>query len=185
MTLFEYIAIAFSLVFSFTVVRLVGALPYVTRTDRIYWVHFAFLVTALLYVVNGFWAFWTYEAVTWTYARYVVALTHPVTLYFVSATLVPGEPAQVGSWRDHYFATRRRFFIGLGVLGLAATLTTTTLVSLPMLHSARLGEVGTLAVAAIGLASENPRVHGGLAVASLLSVAAFGAIVLARPGFLS
>ena len=184
MTLFEYIAIAFSLVFSFTVVRLVGALPYVTKAGRIYWVHFTFLVTALLYVVNGFWAFWSYEAVTWTYARYVVALTHPVTLYFVSATLVPGEPAQVGSWRDHYFSTRRRFFIGLGVLGLAAMLTTTTLANLPMLHPARWCEAGTLALAAIGFVSENPRVHGGLAVASLLSVAAFGATVLAQPGSL-
>ena len=95
MTLFEYIAIAFSLVFSFTVVRLVGALPYVTKAGRIYWVHFTFLVTALLYVVNGFWAFWSYEAVTWTYGRYVVALASPITLYFVAATLVPGEPAQV------------------------------------------------------------------------------------------
>jgi hypothetical protein len=90
----------------------------------------------------------------------------------------------VDSWRDYYFSTRLRFFIGVGVLGLAAALTTTTLANLPMLHPARLGEAGTLAMAAIGLASENPRVHGGLAVTSLLSVAAFGATVLAQPGSL-
>jgi hypothetical protein len=184
MALFEYIAIAFSLVFSLTALRLVGGMPHATRPDRAYWVHIVFLVTALLYVINGFWAFWSYHDIPWTYLRYVVALTNPTMQYYLATVLVPGEPAEVRSWRDHYYSVRRRFFIGMGILGGTAAFTTTMLVNLPLIHPARLGELGTLAIAVVGLTSEDARVQGCLAVASLLAVAAFGAIVLARPAAL-
>lgn len=184
LTLFEYIAIAFSMVFSFTVLRLVGGLPYVTRPGRIYWVHLLFLLTALVYVLNAFWALWSYRDVDWTYPRYVLALASPGAQYFAAAVLVPGEPAEVGSWRTHYYATRRRFFVGVIVLTVVGAVATTELAGMPLGHPARFGQLATLAVGVAGLASADPRLHAVLSVACLLGVVGFGAVVLARPGAL-
>lgn len=184
MTLFEYIAIAFSLVYSIALVRLLGGLPDAIRPGRIYWVHLAFVVTALLYVINAFWAFWSYSSVAWTYPAYIAALLTPTIQYFLAAILIPGEPDKVLSWRDHYFSVRRRFFVGVCVLGLAGLLSNTVLLSMPLQHPARLGQVGILAIGVAGVISSNPRVHAALAITSLVGVVGFGLIVLALPASL-
>ena len=48
MTLFENLAIAFSLVFSFTAMRLLSGLPEAMRASRRYWVHLVYVCTALI-----------------------------------------------------------------------------------------------------------------------------------------
>ena len=48
MTTFEYLAVAYSLLFSITALRLVGALPYVFRRERVYGVHAAVVVLLIL-----------------------------------------------------------------------------------------------------------------------------------------
>ena len=184
MVLFEYIAIAFSLVFSFTVLRLVSGLPYSAQPGRTYWVHLLFLLAFLLWVVNAFWAFWSYHDVEWTYLRYILALASPAAQYYVAVVLVPSEPAEVTSWRDYYFSVRRRLFVGFGVLALLGGLSSTVLLGMPLNHPARLGGLGNLVAAIVGFSFEDARVQGGLAVASFLTVVAFGAIVLAQPGAL-
>jgi len=182
MTLFEYIAIAFSLVYSFAVLRLLGGLSQAIMPRRMYWVHLVFVITALLYVINAFWGFWSYSGVTWSYPLYIAALLTPTIQYFLTTVLIPGQPAEVPCWRDYYFSVRRRFFAGLVVLGLAGLLSNTVLVDMSPYHPARFGQVGTLAIGSAGLVSSNPSVHAGLAVASLLGVVAFGVIILAQPG---
>lgn len=184
MTLFEYIAIAFSLIYSIALVRLLGGLPDAIRPGRIYWVHLVFVVTALLYAINAFWAFWSYSSVTWAYPSYIAALLTPTIQYFLAAILVPGEPDEVSSWRDYYFSIRRRLFAGLCVLGLAGLVSNTVLVSMPLQHPARFGQVGTLAIGVAGLLTSDPRVHAVLAVTCLIAVVAFGVIVLAQPASL-
>ena len=182
MVVFEYIAIAFSLVYSFTVMRLVSGLPYATRPGRIYWVHLVFLLTFLLWVVNAFWAFWSYHEVEWTYLRYIIALSSPAAMYYMAVVLVPSEPAEVTSWRDYYFSVRRRAFIGFGVLALVAEMTTTVLLGLPLIHPLRLAGLGNLVAAIVGFSFEDARVHGGLAVLAFLAVIAVGTVLLAQPG---
>jgi hypothetical protein len=50
MTLFEYLAIAFGLLFSMTALRLVGGLPAALDPDRRFWVHVMILSVARWYV---------------------------------------------------------------------------------------------------------------------------------------
>ncbi len=164
--------------------RLVSGLPYATRPGRIYWVHFVFLLTFLIWVVNSFWAFWSYHEVEWTYLRDIVALSSPAAMYYVAVVLVPSEPAEVTSWRDYYFSVRRRAFIGFGVLALLAELTTTVLLGMPAIHPLRLAGLGNLVAAIVGFSFEDARVHGGLAVLAFLATVAVGAVLLAQPGAL-
>lgn len=182
MTLFEYIAIAFSLVFSFTVLRLVGGLPYAIRPGRVYWTHLAFVLTSLIYVLNAFWAFWSYRDVDWTYARYLVVLASPAAHYFVASILVPPEPGDVASWREYYFENRLRLFAGLLVIATTGAVSTTILAAMPLDHPARLGQAVTVLVGVVGVLTADPRVNAMLATVSFLGVAAFGVIVLAQPG---
>ena len=65
MTLFEYLAIAFSLVLSFSAMRLVAGLPYATQRGQ-YWVHLVFVLSQLLVTVVAFWNLWSFREATWT-----------------------------------------------------------------------------------------------------------------------
>ncbi len=61
MTLFEYLAIAFSLVYSFSAMRFVAGLPYATQPGRRYWVHLTFVCLLLIGTAMAFWAFWGFR----------------------------------------------------------------------------------------------------------------------------
>ena len=184
MTLFEYITIAVSLVYSFTVMRLVSGLPHATRRGRIYWVHLLLLLGFLLWVVNAFWAAWSYRDAEWAYLRYILALASPAAQYYVAVVFVPDEPAEVTSWRDHYFSVRRRLWIAFGVAAVLVQLNSTMLAGMPVNHPAALGTLGNLAAAIVGFGFKDARVHGALAVVGFLTVVAYGAVLLAQPGAL-
>lgn len=185
MTLFEYLAIAFSLVFSFAAVRLVGGLPYALAPGRRYWVHLAFIFHELLRVVAGFWAFWSFRDITWSFPRYVLALVAPGLVYFLAAALVPADPAGVTSWREFYFGVRRRYFLAIAFWAVAVATATTILLQMPWSHPFRLVQLAFLAFGIAGATFTSPRVHAGLAVISLLLPPIAALTVLLRPGSLA
>ena len=113
MSLFEYLAIAFSLVFSFSAMRLVSGLPHALDPTRRYWVHVSLVFLQLLSTAGIFWGFWSYRDVEWTFPRFLLALASPVVVYFNACTLIPEASASVESWRTYYFAARKRYFMGI------------------------------------------------------------------------
>ena len=185
MTHFEYLAIAFSLLFSFAAVRLVGGIPYALVPGRRYWVHLSFVFHELLRVAAGFWAFWSFRAITWTFPTYLLALVGPGLVYFLAATLVPADPTGVDSWQDFYFGVRRRYFLAIIFWAVAVATTTTILVQMPWSHPFRLVQLGFLAFGVVGATFASPRVHAGLALVSLVLPAIAALTVLLRPGSLA
>jgi hypothetical protein len=185
MTHFEYLAIAFSLLFSFATVRLVGGISYALAPGRRYWVHLSLVFHELLRVAAGFWAFWSFRAITWTFPTYLLALVGPGLVYFLAATLVPADPTKVASWRDFYFGVRRRYFLAIILWAVAVATTTTILVKMPLLHPFRLVQLGFLAFGVVGATFASPRVHAGLALVSLVLPAIAALTVLLRPGSLA
>jgi len=185
MTHFEYLAIAFSLLFSFAAVRLVGGIPYALVPGRRYWVHLSFVFHELLRVAAGFWAFWSFRAITWTFLTYLLALVGPGLVYFLAATLVPADPTGVDSWQDFYFGVRRRYFLAIIFWAVAVATTTTILVQMPWSHPFRLVQLGFLAFGVVGATFASPRVHAGLALVSLVLPAIAALTVLLRPGSLA
>jgi hypothetical protein len=184
-THFEYLAIAFSLVFSFAAVRLVGGLPYALEPQRRSWVHAAFVFHELMRVAAGFWVFWSYREIEWSFPSYLLALVAPGIVYYLAATLVPEDPSHVLSWEDHYYEVRRRYFLGILAWVLVVAVSTRVLIGLPVLHPFRLTQVAFAIFALVGASSRTPRVHrvlAALAVAIPL-IAAF--TVLLRPGTLT
>ena len=113
MTLFEYLAIAFSLVLSFSAMRVLAGLSFAATTDRRYWVHLVFVCVQLLVTVLAFWNLWGLRETTWTLPKFVLSLTAPGLIYFNTCTLIPEQASGIDSWRDYYYSVRRRYFIGI------------------------------------------------------------------------
>jgi len=180
-TLFEYVAIAFSLVFSFTAMRMVGGLPHALDRERRYWVHLSLISVQILVTAGVFWAFWSFRDIEWTFPRFILALANPSLGYFIACTLVPESPSSVQSWRAYYYTIRRKYFVGVLLWGAVVALAGTVVLDRPLSHPTRVFQAITIAVGILGAATDNSRVHAGIA-ASLICVATVGAfVVFAQP----
>ena len=185
MTLFEYLAIAFSLVCSFTALRLLAGLPHAAQPGRRYWVHFSFACAQLLVTVVVFWIFWSYRDTTWTFPRFLLVLSSPALIYFNTCTLIPENPPSVESWNTYYYSVRRRFFIGQVVWVLVVAVGTTVMLQLPWAHPARLSQSAFLLIFCVGAVSDSRRIHSGLALCSI-AIGLIATFTLAlRPGSLA
>lgn len=110
MTLFEYVAVAASLVCSFAAAHLLGGLAAVLRPDRRYWVHAIWVANIIFGICLAWWFFWSYREVGWDYLRFLMALSPLAILYVVASLIIPADPDSVPSWQQHYFDIRVRFF---------------------------------------------------------------------------
>jgi hypothetical protein len=183
-TLFEYLAIAYSLVLSFAAIRLVAGLPHAIDPSRRYWVHVAYVCAGVFAALALFWAHWSTREVAWTFPGFVVNLAGPGIVYFLSCTMIPDDPSAVRSWRDYFFSVRRRYFGGLCVWAVIMVVNTTFFLDAPLVHPSRVIQVGLAALGVAGLAGDSPRYHALLLVWGALLTAMVMAILL-RPGSLA
>jgi hypothetical protein len=61
MTLFEYLSIAYSLLFTLAAMRIVGGIPYAISASNRSWPHLLLVAILLLFVVELFWNFWSFR----------------------------------------------------------------------------------------------------------------------------
>jgi len=182
--LFEYLSIAYSLVFSFALIRLVAGLPLAFDASRRYWVHIVHVCLGVFAALSLFWTHWSSREVEWTFPAFLLNLAGPGMIYFLSCALIPDEPSSVQSWRDYFFSARRRYFGGLCAWAALMVVNTTIFFGVPLLHPVRIVQVGIMALGLAGLASDHPRTHGFiLAWAAVVAVVA--ATILLRPGALA
>ena len=167
MTLFEYLAIAFSLVLSLSGMRVVAGLPHAVQRDRRYWVHLCLLIQQLVFTVVVFWAFWSFRSVTWNFLTFVLFLACPSLIYFNACTLVPDNPSSVESWREYFYSVRIRYFVGVGCFGLVIVAMLTVATSMPLLHSGRVPQAVIILIGVIGALSPKHSVQAGIALFGL------------------
>jgi hypothetical protein len=93
-TLFEYLAIAYSLILSFAVICLVGGLSQVFDAGRRYWIHATYVCLTLFAVLSLFWAHWSTRDLDWTFPAFR-ALTSSQCEFASSAAFVrtQGSPS--------------------------------------------------------------------------------------------
>jgi len=181
MTLFEYVAVAASLICSFAAVRLLGGAAPALRPEVRCWVHAAWVLMLLFLLSVQWWFFWSFRDVEWDYARFMLVLSPLGLLYVQSTIVVPVDTSKVKSWKAHYFDIRGRIFpIGLAML-VAMVACTVVLLGHPLLHWRRLLPGSMAAFFVAGLLSDRPKVHGVIAVAITLLVVV-AAVVFVRPG---
>jgi hypothetical protein len=162
MTLFEYLAIAFSLLYSLAALRLLGGLPSALERGRRHPLHFGLCLVLIFLVTISFWVFWSLRVVEWTFAGFLAALAIPGSLYYSAAVLIPENPADVASWRDYYFDVHASVFTGLALWALAAATSASVNLGMGLVHPARVVHVTALSIGLIGAASSSHRVHAAL-----------------------
>jgi len=185
MTLFEYLAIAYSLVLSFSAMRLIEGLPKAADPRQRDWTHLVLVCSVLLWSATTFWLFWSYREASWTYPRFLLALASPGLNYFMACTLIPRESEGVTSWRSYFRSVKTRFFGALACWVVVVAALTTVLVEMPLWgHPARRGQLAMLTLAIVGVVSKGERTIAVVAWLFLFATVA-GGLVLSRPGSLA
>ncbi len=161
---------------------MITGLPFVVQKHNRYWVHCAFVVFQLAATVAAFWNFWGLREVEWTFPSFVVALMSPAAIYYNACVLVPENASEVQSWRDYYYSVRQRYFVGVLCWFVIIVAVSLVVLFIPLLHPMRIFNVLMILAALSGLLSENPRVHGAIAVFYLALLTFLMTAVASRPG---
>ena len=185
MTLFEYLAIAFSLILSFAATRLIAGLSYATQPGRRYWVHLVFVLGHLALTIVVFWNLWNFRDVMWTLPKFVLALAYPGLVYFTACALIPEQASAVDSWRSYYYFARRNFFMGMAALALVVVFGSTVILELPWSHPVRITQSLAMGIGLLGASSSSPRVHACLALLVLFLTVAVLPVFFLQPGSVS
>ena len=146
MTHFGYIAVVISLVYAFAVADVLRALIPAATSPARYWPHFAWLVAMVLIVVYTWWAYWNTRAVSWTGLMFVYALINPSLITVQVRLLTSRDPYSVPSFRDHFHAIRRPFFVLLLIICLNGFFTAWVFGSIPV------GTVAPVQIASLPMA---------------------------------
>ena len=182
MTLFEYLAIAYSLVISFAVLRALSGLPHALSTQRRYWIHLAWVCWNLQASFLEFWMFWGFRDVNWSYGLFLLMLANPALLYVMACILTPEEPSRVASWREYFYSIRIKLFMTSICWRLVLLAITFAILDLPLTHPIFLVHAVSLALWIAGAFSRRPMVHATIVCIMLAGAVASTIPFLARPG---
>ncbi len=112
MTLFEYIAIATSLILSFSLARTLTNFAPIFASEHRYWVHSAWVLGLLLNHASLFWGIWLYQgAEAWTLVEFVLLLMGPIMMLIGASLLVP--VGVVPDYRIYFESIRGPFYFVL------------------------------------------------------------------------
>jgi hypothetical protein len=180
-SLFEYLSIAYSLVFSFAAIRLVAGLPHVVASTQRYYVHVSHVFLVLFATVALFWAFWSFRDLQWNLFRFISLLAGPGMVYFLACTLIPDEPSSVDSWHAYFYSVRRQYFGGFCLWSVLQVMNTTIVLKIPLLHPIRVVQLLIFAMGVAGSITDNPEIQRIIAIGGWV-LAAIASFVLFLPG---
>jgi hypothetical protein len=171
MTLFEYLAVAVSIVLGLAAARLMDALPHILVRDRRYWIHAAIACVCLGNIGNSWWVMWSLRTVPeWTSVGFFLVLGASGLHYSIAALLSSSAAESVESWRDYYWEIRVRLY-SLGLVWLASIAAQNLiLLDVSWRHPSWLVALLGMGLMAVGAASARPRVHAFIAISMSVSL---------------
>jgi len=94
----------------------------------------------------------------------IVLLATPALLYVFCSVLIPGDRADVVSWREYFFKVRVPLFTSGILLALSVILGNQYLLGVPPLHSTQVGLYFCVVIFSTGALSRAARLHSALAL---------------------
>ncbi len=185
MTLFEYLAVAFSLILSLAAVRLLSGFSVALAPERRYWPHAIWIVFVLLTSVMVWWNFWSFRETQWNFLSFLLVLVVPASVYLQAAALVPESPGAIRSWREYFFGARVRLFFAIGTFFALIAAVSWLLLDFPLLHPARAVQASAFGLALAAARSTNERFHAVLPFVFLALWSVSAAALFLRPGSLA
>jgi F0F1-type ATP synthase membrane subunit c/vacuolar-type H+-ATPase subunit K len=171
MSQFEYLAIAFSLLYSLAALRIIGGLAHAALAENRSAEHLIFTKATLFLIAISFWVFFGLVDVRWTFIGFLIALMIPASLYYCAAVSIPEDPADVESWRDYWVRSRSRWSLGLAVWAASAAGSATVNLGMGLAHPARVVQGAALTIGIVGMSTTSDRVYralGGVMVLIIL-----------------
>jgi hypothetical protein len=141
-----------------------GITEIVTNPNR-YWVHTAWVVMLMLFVVQYWWAYWDFSVVSsWSLLTFLYILMPPILLFLSTYLLLPVYRSKDIDWQAHYFSIRFWLFLALIVAGSVGTLGSWLILDTSLLHPYRVFQVILFALLVVGFFSKQRNVHGPLVI---------------------
>jgi len=172
MSSFEYLAILVSVVLGLAIARLTAKLSQsIKRKTRVqsYWVQRVWTFNIWLYVLGIWWGMVSWDRLEeWTFFLFLFIMLYATVIFLLADALYPDDMAP-GTNLEEYFFAHRRWFFGLLVLTALVDIPETMLKEILELRPAPDGYLGLVAfwlvTAAVGMLTENRKVHAVLAIA--------------------
>ncbi len=185
MEIFDYLIIAFSLLFTTAALRLIRGISSANDSERRYWIHLLFILWTLLAIVSSFWSYWSLKDITWTLPKFILALLLPSIYYFIAVLLVPENINNIKSWREHYYSIRIKLFSSVAIWFIIATVSGIIFFEMSLRHPARLGHLIFISLCIVGLLFTNPKVHWAIVIIFIILSLAAILQIGAQPGWLN
>jgi hypothetical protein len=122
MGMFEYVIVLTGVVIGLALTHLMqGVVRFIEQSDRVrvWWVYIAWV--GYMFVNAAFWWWWEYRLhliASWTFQLYAFVIGYAFLIYLICALLVPGDVAEIKSYKE-FFIARRRWFFGMLIAWLA------------------------------------------------------------------
>jgi hypothetical protein len=170
MSHFEYVAVAFSLVFALILARLLESLPDVFSRERRYWIHSLWVIHLIFSVLGVWWALWGFRDADWTPVLFLEVMSFPMIFYMRAVFLLQDHDQSRQPWETLFYANRTRFF-GASTLAAVAALLFDLSISDGTEVSRLIRLVGfasVLLLNILGLVSNKPRTHSALVIVNFV-----------------
>lgn len=177
MSAFEFIFTANTIILALVMARLLEGMRDTFDRRRRYWIHYLWVVNRLLLVFGTLVMAFENRDRTGQDALFLLLVVVPSAALFLQVNaLVTTQPREIASWKEHYWGVKKWFF-GTNVFYLLSVFVLTThfllndygpAVTIPQRYA--VPTIG-IVLSIIGYNSTSERVHGLLAVVSILILA--------------
>ena len=151
MTLFEYLAVAFSIVLGFSLSHLLGSVRSIFDANRRYSAHIGFFFFLLLLHPQLWWALWDiHDDASWNLFTFLYTLSGPGLLYLMTTSAVPIDRSQSPDWKDHFVSSRRWIFGFTAAYAAWGIGEVYWVFEVPLLHPYRVIQVSLLLISLAG-----------------------------------
>ena len=179
MSQFEYLAIAVSLILSFTTARYLGGLPSLIGGAGRYWVCVLWALQSLVNVFMYWWTFWTWnEFEGWNLGVFLLILLYPSSTYIGAVILIPNHSESVADWQTYFIERVRRPFFSVAAISTLLSITVAGFYRSALQASEDVEAVYVwaatgyfVALYIVGFWSSSPRVQAFVVLGNLLGIA--------------
>lgn len=186
MELFNYIAIAFSFVYTAAALRLLGGLSSAINKDRRYTVHLLFIVIQLISIITSFWGVWAHRNLEdWKLYKFIFLLIDGALYYFIATVLVPENPNEINSWKDYYYKNKYKLFYAILTFLVYVQINGYVLTGVFYFGPEQFFHLIFLIPIIFGLKSKNHKIHFAIACFYLITTFAMMLTVASEPGWVA
>lgn len=180
MEMFNYVMVLASVIIGLGITHLLQGVTGIVQhpgREKLYWVHLVWVAATFLRAIFWWWFQFRLSATElWSFTLYFFVLAYAFVIYLWCALLFPRDLRGYDGFED-YFYSRRAWFFGTGLLGIAIDVVDSLAKGFE--HFRSLGAsypiiMATFAILfVIAIRTRSERFHGTFAVASLLYLLAY------------